>query len=816
MLPLLMIFLRFTRLYIFKYKDEADEYFKVFKAEVENQLNKLIKRLQTDRGGEYESNPFNVFCEIHDIIHKVTPPYSPESNGVAERKNRTLKNMMNAMLVSSGASLNLWGEAILSACHIQNRIPYKKTGKTPYELWKGYSPNLGYLKVWGCLAKVLIPDPKRSKLGSKTVDCMFIGYSQNSVAYRFLVLKSTPNLFDANNIIESKDAEFFEDIFPMKLTIKRSLSHGENGNDPPEIGRCSGDPPELGRCSGDPPEIGRCSDDPPERRRSSSDPPESSKQELRRSKRKRVATNFGDDYVFLAENDPQSYEEAMTSFDAPFWREAINNEINSIMSNHTWELVDLPPGTKTLGCKWIFKKKMKADGSIDKYKARLVAKGFNQKKDIDYFDTYAPVSRISSIRVLIALAAVHNLIVHQMDVKTAFLNGDLEEEIYMDQPEGCVATGSEHKVCRLVKSLYGLKQAPKQWHEKFDQVLVSNGYLINEADKCVYYKNLDINAYVIICLYVDDMLIFGTSMDVVTKTKSFLASNCDMKDMGEADVILGIKVLRKADGLILSQEHYVEKFLKRFEYYECKPVVTPYDANTHLKKNLDHSVSQPRYAQIIGSLMYLMNCTRPDIAYAVSRLSRYTHNPSKDHWTALDRVAKYLRGTIDLGLHFGRSPPVIEGYSDANWISDSDEVKSTNGYVFTLGGGAVSWKSSKQTCIARSTMESELIALEKACSEAEWLRNLLANLPISSHLPPSIYVHCDCQAAIARVKSKIYNGKSRHIRMRHSVVQQLLESGVVSLDFVRSELNLADPLTKPLGRRLVVQTSKGMGLLPRS
>ena len=403
-----------------------------------------------------------------------------------------------------------------------------------------------------------------------------------------------------------------------------------------------------------------------------------------------------------------------------------------------------------------------------------------------------------------------------MDVKTAFLNGDLEEEIYMDQPEGCVATGSEHKVCRLVKSLYGLKQAPKQWHEKFDQVLVSNGYLINEADKCVYYKNLDINAYVIICLYVDDMLIFGTSMDVVTKTKSFLASNFDMKDMGEADVILGIKVLRKADGLILSQEHYVEKFLKRFEYYECKPVVTPYDANTHLKKNLDHSVSQPRYAQIIGSLMYLMNCTRPDIAYAVSRLSRYTHNPSKDHWTALDRVAKYLRGTIDLGLHFGRSPPVIEGYSDANWISDSDEVKSTSGYVFTLGGGAVSWKSSKQTCIARSTMESELIALEKACSEAEWLRNLLANLPISSHLPPSIYVHCDCQAAIARVKSKIYNGKSRHIRMRHSVVQQLLESGVVSLDFVRSELNLADPLTKPLGRRLVVQTSKGMGLLPRS
>ena len=214
--------------------------------------------------------------------------------------------------------------------------------------------------------------------------------------------------------------------------------------------------------------------------------------------------------------------------------------------------------------------------------------------------------------------------------------------------------------------------------------------------------------------------------------------------------------------------------------------------------------------------MYLMNCTRPDIAYAVSRLSRYTHNPNKDHWTALERLAKYLRGTIDYGLKFESYPPILEGYSDANWISDSDEIKSTSGYVFTLGGGAVSWKSSKQTCIARSTMESELIALEKACSEAEWLRNLLANLPINTHPPPSVSIHCDCQAAIARVKIKIYNGKSRHIRLRHNIVKQLLESGVVTLDYVKSELNLADPLTKPLNRRLMVNTSRGMGLMPRT
>ena len=215
------------------------------------------------------------------------------------------------------------------------------------------------------------------------------------------------------------------------------------------------------------------------------------------------------------------------------------------------------------------------------------------------------------------------------------------------------------------------------------------------------------------------MLIFSANMYVIIKTKRFLASNFDMKDMGEANVILRIKIIKINDGLKLSQQHYVENFLRKFGYLDSKPVSTPYDGNTQLKKNTQYSVSKKRYSQIIGSLMYLMNSTRPDIAYAVTRLSRYTHNPDKSHWIALNRVARYLKGTIDYGLMFGSTPPVLEGYSDANWISDSDEIKSTSGYIFTLGGGVVSWKSSKQTCIARSTLESKLIALEKTCSEAE-------------------------------------------------------------------------------------------------
>lgn len=454
---------------------------------------------------------------------------------------------------------------------------------------------------------------------------------------------------------------------------------------------------------------------------------------------------------------------------------------------------------------------MKVDGSIDKYKARLVVKGYKQKEGIDYFDTYSPVTRITSIRMLIAIAAVNNLEIHQMDVKTAFLNGDLNEEIYMEQPEGFVAPGKERKVCKLVKSLYGLKQAPKQWHEKFDNVMMSNGFRINECDKCVYVKGTE-KGYVIVCLYVDDMLIIGSNNDIIMTTKRMLSSKFDMKDLGLADVILGIKISRTSNGLILSQSHYIEKILERFSKYDNSPAKTPVDVNLHLTKNTGNGISQLEYSRVIGSLMYLMNCTRPDIAYSVSKLSRYTSNPGENHWKAIIRVLRYLRYTKDYGLHYTRYPAVLEGYCDANWISDSKDSKSTSGYVFTLGGAAVSWKSSKQTCIARSTMESEFIALDKAGEEAEWLRHFLEDIPSWPKPVPAICIHCDSQSAIGRAQSSMYNGKSRHIRRRHNTIKQLLSNGIISIDYVKSKNNIADPLTKGLTREQVSSSSRGMGL----
>ncbi|GJV85934.1 zinc finger, CCHC-type containing protein [Tanacetum coccineum] len=340
--------------------------------------------------------------------------------------------------------------------------------------------------------------------------------------------------------------------------------------------------------------------------------------------------------------------------------------MDSIMGNNTWVLADLPPGCKPLGCKWIFKRKLKVDGTTKKFKARVVIQGFKQNSGIHYFDTYAPVARISTIRLLIAMTSIHNLIIHQMDVKTTFLNGDLDEEVYMNQSQGFIMAGNENKMCKVIKSLYGLKQAPKQWHQKFDEVVLSNGYLLNQVDKCLYRKFDESGKRVIICLYVDDKLIFGTNQVQVDLTKEFLSSRFSMKDIGEDNVIL--------------------------------------DISEKLMPNNGQAVSQLEYSRVIGCLMYAMTCTRLDIAFVVGKLSKYTSNP----------------------------------------------------------------------------------VLEAAGKEAEWLKNLLLEIPLWSKPITPISIRCDSAVTLAKAYSQMYNGKSRHLGVRHSMIREMITNGVISIEFVRS------------------------------
>jgi hypothetical protein len=343
----------------------------------------------------------------------------------------------------------------------------------------------------------------------------------------------------------------------------------------------------------------------------------------RRSKRPRTAKSFFDDFtIYLMDDNPKTFVEAFASPDVHDWKEVVRSEMDSILSNETWELVDRSYGCKPVGCKWVFKKKLSPDATIDKYKARLVAKGYTQKECEDFFDTYSPVARLTTICVLLSLAASHGLLIHQMNIKTTFLNGELEGEIYMTQHDGFVVKCQEDKVCKLMKSLYGLKQAPKQWHKKFDVTLISSGFSVNESDRCVYYHHGG-GQGVILCLYVDDILISGTSLDVINEVKTFLCRSFDMKDMGEADVILSIKLIKGENGITLTQSHYVEKVLSHFGYKESKPSPTPYDPSLFLQKNKRIDRYQLRCSQMTGSLMYLASATRLDISFALSKLSRY-------------------------------------------------------------------------------------------------------------------------------------------------------------------------------------------------
>ncbi|GJW59443.1 zinc finger, CCHC-type containing protein [Tanacetum coccineum] len=407
------------------------------------------------------------------------------------------------------------------------------------------------------------------------------------------------------------------------------------------------------------------------------------KLELRKSKRNRNPKNFGPEfqlyliegtrdevsdqhsYCFNVEDDPKTFDEAMKSQDVTLWKEAINDGMDFIMGNNTW--------------------------------------GFRQKSRIDYFDTYAPVTHISTIRLLIALASIHNLIIHHMDVKTTFLNGELDE-----------------------------KQTPKQWHQNYDEVVSFSVYLLNQDDKCVYSKFDESGKGVIICLYVDDILIFGTNQVHVDLTKKLLSFRFSMKGMGEADVILGIRIKHESNGISISQSHYTEKVLKKFNYFDCTPVSTPIDTGEKVRPNNGQAVSQLEDSRVISCLMYVVTCTRLDIAFVVAKLSRYTSNPSTQHWQALQRVLKYLKKTMDYSLSYTGYHSVLEGYTDASWISNTEYNSSTSGWVFLLRGGAISWASKKQTCITSSTMESKFVALTAAGKEAEWLKNLLFEISLWS------------------------------------------------------------------------------------
>ncbi|WKA12852.1 hypothetical protein VitviT2T_030203 [Vitis vinifera] len=824
---------RYGFLYLMKHKSESFEMFKRFRSEVEKQTGNSIKVLRSDRGGEYLSENFIDYLRENGILSQWTPPGTPQHNGVSERRNRTLLDMVRSMMRFTDLPLNLWGYALEAAAYLLNKIHTKTISTTPYEIWKGRKPNLKHIKVWGCPAYV--KKLQTDKLEARSDKCRFIGYPKETMGYYFyhpldhkvfvarggtflereflaegshgkeIELDETQEETNETTAAQEHEMEFEQPFFDVLKSTQRLQSPTIVAPEPAIVQEQVNEPePAVVQEQVNEPILEQIQQ-----------PLNPIHEPLRRSSRAHRAPDrlnlmVQDDLsneVHHNDDDPKNYEEAMQSLDRNKWQEAMESEIESMKINKVWTLVEASKDIKPIGCKWVYKKKIGADGKVETYKARLVAKGYRQKEGIDYDETFSPVAMLKSIRILLAIAAYYDYEIWQMDVKTAFLNGELKEDVYMTQPEGYTSMSDHNKVCKLRRSIYGLKQASRSWNIHFNKTIEKFDFVKCEEEPCVY-KRFSGSTIIFLVLYVDDILLIGNDIPAMQGTKVWLSEQFSMKDLGEAAYILGIKIYRDRSKRLLglSQSMYIDTILKRYNMENSKRGYLPIGTGVTLSREDCPKTPKERermnrvpYASAVGAIMYTMTCTRPDVAYALSVASRYQANPGEEHWKVVKTILKYLRRTKDQFLIYGESELKLKGYTDASFASDKDDSKSISGYVFTLNGGAVSWKSSKQATVADSTTEAEYIAASEAAKEAVWMKKFISELGVVPSIEEPIPLLCDNNGAIAQAKEPRSHQKSKHVLRMYHLIREIIERGDVKIEKIDGKENAADPFTKALG-----------------
>ncbi|GJS21640.1 ribonuclease H-like domain, reverse transcriptase, RNA-dependent DNA polymerase [Tanacetum coccineum] len=491
-------------------------------------------------------------------------------------------------------------------------------------------------------------------------------------------------------------------------------------------------------------------------------------------------------------------------------------ELDSINRNNTWELTTLPRGHKAIGLKWVFKTKKDANGNIIKHKARLVAKGYIQQHGIDFEEVFAPVARMETIRLLLAIAATNKWEVHHLDVKSAFLHGDLKEEVYVTQPEGFIKRQDNGKVYRLIKALYGLRQAPRAWNIKLDNTLKSLDFKKCALEQAIYTKTSK-DSTLLIGVYVDDLIITGTPKKEIDKFKAQMEEKFEMSDLGLLAYYLGIEVTQTNGDISIKQSAYASKILKEAGMLDCNETLIPMDPGTRLTKiNEGTMVNSTEYRSLIGCLRYLLH-TRPDLSYSVGLLSRFMQEPREQHMKAIRQVLRYVKGTKDYGItykHNGGNK--IHGFSDSSYGVNTQEGKGTTGIIFYYGESPISWNTQKQATVALSSCESEFIAATAAATQALWLKRLLSKLTHSQE--EKITIQVDNKSAIALMKNPVFHGRSKHIDTKYHFIRECVEREDIQVEFVSGEYQKADILTKALPkiRFLTMRQLIGLKELPSS
>lgn len=780
-----------------KEKSEVQKVLEEYLESVRVDTGCVVKVFRSDNGLEYANSEVESILSKRGIRHHRSVPYTPEQNGSAEREMRTLVEAGRTMIHAAGLSLSLWAEAVNTAVYVLNRTGTSSiVGKTPYELWfgKGVS-SYDNFHVFGTHVFTHIPKEKRRKWDVKSQEGKFVGYGENCKAFR-VWYPETNKVSVSRDLVFKTQSDF--------VTTRKSDSDDEHES---EVQKKNTQPTTTPTQTQSDKQVESESDSNTSYESVEMDgaSPSSGRVLRDRSKMRQPVYLEEDSFkanVCTTENDePLCYQDAIKSKSSALWKNAMQEEMDSLIKNNTWTMVEKPKDRKVIQNRWVFRVKSKPNGEVDRYKARLVVRGFSQVYGVDYLETFSPVVKYSSIRMILAVAASEKLYLRQFDIKTAFLNGDLSEEIFMNQPDGF--EDSTGRVCRLNRSLYGLKQASRCWNKKFSSFLKTFKLVQSESDSCVFI-NSEKSSKIILAIYIDDGLVAAANKEDIELLLNYLKKEFEITS-GPLDCFLGLEIKRFADGAIhVNQSGYARRILAKFRMEECNPLSIPADPHHSMSAD-DHPAGSSTtkmkfpYREAVGSLMYLATATRPDIAFAISNASRYLEKPEPNHWGAVKRIFRYVQGTSEIGIFF-KSVNLIKlcAYSDADYAGDLETRRSTTGYVFHVGSGAVSWCSQRQSVVALSTTESEYIAACQSLKELIWLNRLLREISPSSTSVPKLNI--DNQSAIKLIRNPEFHKRTKHIDVKFHFIREKYEDKIFEPCYVGTDDQLADILTKPLSK----------------
>ncbi|WVZ75490.1 LOW QUALITY PROTEIN: hypothetical protein U9M48_023536 [Paspalum notatum var. saurae] len=753
-------FSRFSWVFFMESKDEAFGFVRDLVLRLRNESHKAMRAIRSDNGGEFRNSRFDNFCRDLGLEHQFSSPYTPPQNGVVECKNRTLVEMERMMLDKHRTPRRFWAEAVNTACYIANRI---------------------------FLCFVLKKAGHLDKFESRCLDGIFLGYASRSRAFRVWIL-------EAKQVVETCEISFDETMpcttpafelsgddeegTPIFEDEEGVVNDGDAGATAPAVQLLP-----LSTSSDDEggPLPTASSSLPRQQAQARPDPPRTRGGDFRDcfiSASPAGSPFTQDDWrhspffshsAYVASFEPQDVSHALSD---PNWVNAMHEELENFERNHVWDLVEPPPNCRPIGTKWVFKNKQGEDGMVVRNKVRLVAHGFCQKEGIDYEETFAPVARLEAIRILLAFAASKGFKLQQMDVKSAFLNGFIEEEVYVRQPPGFESAKFPDQVYKLRKALYGLKQAPRAWYAMLKSFLLKYGFVMGSVDKTLFLLSRGGDTLII---YVDDIIFGGSSHALVSSFAEQMSREFEMSLMGELQFFLGLQIKQGPEGTFVHQAKYTRDILKKFEMGDSKPMTTPMSINTALDADEDgEAVDQKEFRGMIGSLLYL-TATRPDIQFAVCLCARYQASPRTSHRQAVKRI--------------------FRGFSDADHAGCRIDSKSTSGTCQLLGTSLVSWSSRKQASVSLSTTEAEYIAAASCCSQLLWMKATLSDFGLRFGKIPLLV---DSTSAISVAKNPILHSRTKHIDVRFHFLRDHYEKGDIDLVHVASENQLADIFTKPL------------------